>query len=72
METMQGRNKVATMKMERMEGPAGGGQVEQQWQQAAEGHGARSTKGPRRGGREHGKDREGGCAQMCRTSSKER
>lgn len=34
------------MKMERMEGPAGGWQAEAaQWQQAAEGHGAGSTKG---------------------------
>lgn len=40
METMQGRNKGATMKMERMEGPAGGWQAE-----AAVAAGSRGARG---------------------------
>lgn len=65
METMQGRNKVATMKMERMEGPAGGWQAEAAVAAGSRGARGRKHEGPWQGaGSMAGTEKEGvpGCA----------
>lgn len=46
METMEGNSKAATMKRERMEGPAGT-QAEADSAAGSRGHGAGSAQGPR-------------------------
>lgn len=68
MEIMEGKNKVATMKTERMEGPAGGRQAdaaERSRQQRARG-GEQVRAAARRPGVEHGADGGGKRARGVR------